>query len=130
MSRPPILTVVRPYSLPPGAEFDGVTGMLLAVIRLIRLGHSHDVIVREVFGDEPHERLAGRRAIRKLRVLGFSVQAERSGKTTFSRKLMALNRRMAGRPESEFDLAREKLLAADEPKLARMLAKHRWSLYS
>ena len=130
MSPPPILTIVRPYSLPPGAEYDGVTGMLLFAIRLIRLGYSHDVIVREVFGDEPHEQLAGHRAIRKLRVLGFSVQAERQGRTRFSRKLMALDRRLAGRPEFEFDLARDKLLAADEPKLARMLAKHRWKLFS
>jgi len=125
ISTRPTLKMVRPYSPPTAVESDNIAEMLLATIRLLRLGYSHSVIVREIFGDSPRQRATGRWALRRLRRLGFSVRAERSGKTEFSKRLAALIREMAGRTDYEIDRAIDDLLHADESDVRRLLAR-RW----
>jgi hypothetical protein len=98
------------------------TEQLLHSIRLIRRGFSHATIVFEAFGDSASESAAGHRALRRLRTLGFSVAAERAGRTDFSRRLVALTRSMAGRPPHEIEKAIDELLHGDEPNLRRRLA--------
>jgi hypothetical protein len=105
-------------------KVDAGTESLLRAIRLIRRGYDHATIISVVFGDAPYEQVAGRRALRRLRRLGFSVAAERNGKTDFSRHLIAIVRELRGQPDHEIEAAIDELLSADEPNLRRLLAEH------
>jgi hypothetical protein len=128
MTKKPNFRLVRPPKpLSPAIHGDLLvsTDMLLWAIRLIRLGYAHRVIIREVFGDSPEHQAVGRKMLQRLRDLGFSVAAERDGKTLFSLRKASLISQLAGRPDAEIDAAIADLLDADEPQLRRMLTGRR-----